>query len=107
MYLDSFAEIKEAEKSRTLNEQKEHITSIKETVGHLLKKEKPLAHLHSIYAKIEEVENLQNAGQDVVKISPDLIAEIKALSEHPAVSRTVKKRPPVQKNCRTLFDYTM
>ncbi|KAH9385950.1 uncharacterized protein NEMAJ01_0846 [Nematocida major] len=103
---DPYEEIKSAEKAHTLSEQKEHISAVKEAVGHLIKKDKPLENLHEIHSQLEGVQKAQEATGKPVKLSSDLIAKVKALSEHPIVKRAVERRPAVQKNCRTLFDYT-
>ncbi|KAI5190808.1 hypothetical protein NEMIN01_1210 [Nematocida minor] len=106
MRLDPFSEIELAGKSHTANEQKEHILAVKESLGYFLKQEKPIANLHDMYEKVEKIEKALEKSKDPVQLSPDLIEQIKALSEQPIVKRSVEKRPPVQKNCWTLFDYT-
>ncbi|EHY65471.1 hypothetical protein NERG_01078 [Nematocida ausubeli] len=106
MPLDAFSEIKQAEKSHTKNEQKEHLAAVKETLGHFLKKESKIPNLHDMYSKIEEIEKEQEKAKDLVRISPEIIEKIKAFSELPAVKRTAEARQSTQKYCRTLFDYT-
>ncbi|EIJ87387.1 hypothetical protein NEPAR06_0908 [Nematocida parisii] len=106
MPFDAFDEITQAEKSHTVHEQKEHIAAVKESLGHSLKKGSKIESLQDMYDKIERIEKEQEKSKKLVQISPEIIDQIKKYSMHPVVRRSADKRPPVEKYCRTLFDYT-
>lgn len=106
MQFNPYSEIKLAEKSFTVNEQKEHISEIKNTVAYFIQNEKAVPHLQEVYDRLVQIEKTLASEKDPIQISPELIEQMKTLSNHPIVRRSIHNRPSILKNSRTLFDYT-
>ncbi|KAI5179834.1 hypothetical protein NEOKW01_0297 [Nematocida sp. AWRm80] len=96
-------QVDQIQKAHTLNEQKEHVKTLKETLTALM-------HAHTIpplklvYQDIEKLDSILRQSNEPQRLFPETLKRIAELSKNPIVQASTKKSEAPPKNNRTLYD---